>query len=257
MNTLMMMKKEWKELLSSYKILFVPIVFTILMMMQPITMKMLPDIIEGASGLPEGTVIEIPEPTPIEAMSAAVTKFSTLGIFVLIMITMGTIAGERSSGVAAMVFSKPISRANYYFAKVFTYFGLTIFGILIAVFSTAYYVEVLFGELDWLHVFLGTLLYIPTLLLVIISTICASGVFRNSVTAGGVSLVFNFLMLNVPQLMGDFMEKASPEGLTTAATYMIEEGSWHESVFPGLAVVGGLIIVFFFLGWYLLEKQEI
>lgn len=83
-----------------------------------------------------------------------------------------------------MVFVKPVSRAKYYLAKAITYYTLTIGSMLIGMGITAYYTELLFGKLDWAHVWLGTFMYIPNLLLVVTTTLCASSFFANAVGAG-------------------------------------------------------------------------
>ncbi|ASJ53782.1 hypothetical protein BP422_09580 [Brevibacillus formosus] len=256
-----MIRKEFNELVRTYKILIVPIVFIALMITQPITMKMLPDILANSTGLPEGAVIKIPTPSAPEVLSTAISKFSSLGTFVLILIVMGSIAGEKASGVASMVFVKPISRAKYYLAKAITYYTLTIASMLIGMGITAYYTEILFGKLDWTHVWIGTLMYIPNLFLVVTTTLCASSFFNNAVGAGGASLVFNILIFTVPQFLGKFLDMVSPGGLSNAAMMMIQENSTLSQAFitglPGLAGVFTLNIVFFFMGWYFLERSEI
>lgn len=256
-----MIRKEFNELVRTYKILIIPIVFIALMITQPITMKMLPDILANSTGLPEGAVIKIPTPSAPEVLSTAISKFSSLGTFVLILIVMGSIAGEKASGVASMVFVKPISRAKYYLAKAITYYTLTIASMLIGMGITAYYTEILFGKLDWTHVWIGTLMYIPNLFLVVTTTLCASSFFNNAVGAGGASLVFNILIFTVPQFLGKFLDMVSPGGLSNAAMMMIQENSTLAQAFitglPGLAGVFTLNIVFFFMGWYFLERSEI
>ncbi|WP_308460905.1 ABC transporter permease [Brevibacillus formosus] len=178
----------------------------------------------------------------------------------LILIVMGSIAGEKASGVASMVFVKPISRAKYYLAKAITYYTLTIASMLIGMGITAYYTEILFGKLDWTHVWIGTLMYIPNLFLVVTTTLCASSYFNNAVGAGGASLVFNILIFTVPQFLGKFLDMVSPGGLSNAAMMMIQENSTLSQAFitglPGLAGVFTLNIVFFFMGWYFLNDQK-
>lgn len=261
MTSYPMIRKEFQELMKTYKILIVPIVFIALMITQPITMKMLTDILANSTGLPKGTVINIPTPSAPEVLSTAISKFSSLGTFVLILVVMGTIAGEKASGVASMVFVKPVSRAKYYLAKAITYYTLTIGSMLIGMGITAYYTELLFGKLDWAHVWLGTFMYIPNLLLVVTTTLCASSFFANAVGAGGASLVFNIVVFTVPQFLGKFLDMVSPGGLPNAAMMMIQENSTLAEAaitgLPGLAGVFALNIVFFFMGWYFLERSEI
>lgn len=52
-----MVQKELLEQARSFKLLWVPLVFIILGIMQPVSMHLMPLILEQAGNLPEGTVI--------------------------------------------------------------------------------------------------------------------------------------------------------------------------------------------------------
>lgn len=213
---------------------------------------MLPDILANSTGLPKGTVINIPTPSAPEVLSTAISKFNSLGTFALILVVMGTIVGEKASGVASMVFVKPVSRAKYYLAKAITYYTLTIGSMLIGMGITAYYTELLFGKLDWAHVWLGTFMYIPNLLLVVTTTLCASSFFNNAVGA----------VFTVPQFLGKFLDMVSPGGLPNAAMMIQENSTLAEAAItglPGLAGVLALNLVFFFMAgtsWSDLKSRQ-
>jgi len=59
---LVLYKKEWLEIIRSYKLIWVPLVFILLGAMQPVTTYFLPEILANAGNLPNGTVIKIPTP---------------------------------------------------------------------------------------------------------------------------------------------------------------------------------------------------
>ncbi|WP_253901664.1 hypothetical protein [Brevibacillus sp. HB1.3] len=91
---------------------------------------------------------------------------------------------------------------------------------------------------------------------------CATPAFlANAVGTGGVSLVFNILIFTVPQFLGKFLDMVSPGGLSNAAMMVIQENSTLTEAFitglPGLAGVFTRNIVFFFMGWYFLDRSEI
>lgn len=73
-----------------------------------------------------------------------------------------------------MIMVKPISRTSYYVSKICAYACLTLFSLVVAVLASVYYVDIQFGHVDWVNVLKGTLLYYPNLLLIVVSTICAS-----------------------------------------------------------------------------------
>ena len=114
-----LLKKEMKELASTYKMLVVPIATIILMVSYPISMKLLPTLLKGE--FPEAVINEIPIPTMNEVLSNVFLNFESLGVLILILISMGTISGERDKSVAAMVLVKPVSRNAYVLSKWVTY----------------------------------------------------------------------------------------------------------------------------------------
>ncbi|OLP65796.1 hypothetical protein BACPU_14140 [Bacillus pumilus] len=227
------------------------------MITQPITLKMLPDLLSSSANLPEGSTFYIPEPSAGEALASALSKFDSIGVFILIMIVMGTIAGERASGVISMIMVKPISRTSYYVSKICAYACLTMFSLVVAVLASVYYVDIQFGHLDWLNVLKGTLLYSPNLLLIVVSTICASALFKRSVTAGGVSLLMNLVLFTVPQFFEHSLGKYAPKGMTSAAEEMIHKGTLSEHALTSLLGVSSLIVLFFLIGLFLFRKQEL
>src|SRR5690625_5067518 len=105
-----------KEILENWrnkKWIWVPIVMMLLTIMEPISYYYLPEIIEMTGGVPEGTVIEIPTLTPYEVVEMSLGQLSMFGVLIVILISMGTIDGERQSGIAEIIFVKPIKYHQY------------------------------------------------------------------------------------------------------------------------------------------------
>src|SRR5690606_38665844 len=100
---LVLFRKELVEGVRNYKWIWIPLVFVLLGIMQPVMTYFLPQLLETAGGLPEGAVIELPTPTGSQVMAETMSNFNTIGLLVLVLAFMGTIASERSSGVAGMV----------------------------------------------------------------------------------------------------------------------------------------------------------
>lgn len=84
----------------------------------------MPIIIESAGGLPEGTVIDIPMPSPSEAMLMSFSQLNMIGVLILTVMSMGTISGEIKSGVYELILAKPVKYTNYVTGKFFSYWLL-------------------------------------------------------------------------------------------------------------------------------------
>jgi len=250
-----MLKKEIYEFIKMHKILIVPISFLLLMISQPITMKLLPKIIKN--GLPKDTVIHIPIPSSAEVLSTVFGKFESLGIIILILVTMGTIAGEREKGVAAMVLTKPINRITYFISKWTAYSLLTILSFVIGMIVTTFYTANLFtnNNIDLSNVTLAIALYIPIILLVISISLFFSSFIKSSILSGFLSFVAYLIIMNTPQFLFTKHDSIFPNDLVTNANDLII-GKSITFITP-LIVSILLNLLFVIFGGYLLNKQEI
>src|SRR5690625_985711 len=148
MQWLTLLQKELLENWRNYKWLWVPIVITILTIMDPITNYFLPEIIESVGNLPEGAIIELPTPTTNEAVMMGLEQLGTLGILIIVLIAMGTIANERKSGVTELILTKPV-RYTYYISAKWVSWNLLVWGsLLIAFFINWYYIQILYGDVS-------------------------------------------------------------------------------------------------------------
>jgi ABC-2 type transport system permease protein len=114
----------------------------------------------------------------------------------------------------------------------------------------------LFGKVDWLDAMLGTLLYVPYILLTVAIALCCSAFIRSQVGVGGVALVIFLLLTMVPQYLGSFMRKVSPSHLADTASHVIMGAADTHIVAP---LVGTLVLcaVFIAAGLLMLRRQEI
>lgn len=255
MNILPMLVKELKELTRSYKLLFVPLAFALLGLSQPLTFKLLPRLMESASNLPPGAVIDIPMPAPGEVVASALGQFNQMGILILVLVAMGAIAGERATGVAATVLTKPVGRGEYLSAKAIAYGLLAAVSGLVGMAATTYYTQVLIGDVNWADAMIGTLLYLPNLLLAVAVTLCCSAFMKTPLAAGGTGLAAVVVLNMVPKYLGSFIAGAYPGALSEAANKAIA----GQAFAPGRPVTGVLLVVVLALvaGWAVLRRQEI
>jgi ABC-2 type transport system permease protein len=174
-------------------------------------------------------------------------------VVLAVLLAMGTLAREKERGTAAMVLSKPVSRADFLLAK-FAALSL-IFGLCLVLAGLAcyYYTLVLFdgvGKARFVEMNLLLCLFLEFYLAV---TLLGSTVARSQVAAGGLGLgaVFVVAILGALPCVGDYMPTAL---LVWARTLMAGAG---EAAWGAAAVsLGGVAIC---LGAALLtfERQEL
>lgn len=183
-----MLKKELLEMIRNYKIITIPILFIFLGAMQPITYYYLPDILKLAT-LPEGAIMEIPLPTPSETIYSIFSQFNQLGLLILVLISMGSIANEVKSGVAENIFVKPISIKSYILSKWIAYFSITIISTMLGVLVGALYTSQLIGEISLSIVLQSTLIFILYLLFYIGLNLTLSSFFSSGILAGAITII--------------------------------------------------------------------
>lgn len=254
-NTLILFQKEWMELIRHYKWLWVPLVFLLLGISQPITMKFLPDILASTGSLPEGTMIQLPTPTSGEILGQVLSQFNTVGILLLVLATMGTISSEVRSGVAGAILTKPVSPASYLAAKWAAAMCLTIPAFSIGYAGAWYYTVQLFEPISAFVVLtaaivaLGWFCFIVTLA-VVMSLWLASG------AAAAFSTLAIALLFGLINLLWKDSYLLNPSKLIEGAQYMLMEQPPSFSV--GVTVFMTLLLsgLLFAIGLWSATKRQ-
>ncbi|MFB9326478.1 ABC transporter permease [Paenibacillus aurantiacus] len=181
-------KKEWSELLRSYKLLWVPIVFLLLGGSQPVAMYFMPEIIEQSGGLPPGAIIDIPLPQTYEVLGQTLQQFGLIGLLVLTLAGMGSISGERLLGTAVLTLVKPVSRMAYVTSKWAALLTLASIALGAGYGSACYYTSALFGFVSWKEALLAAALFALWACVVLTLTLALSALLGSGAAAAFVSL---------------------------------------------------------------------
>jgi len=249
---LAVLRKELVEQWRTRRLVVVAVVFLFFGFLSPLGAKLLPDLLEGL-GDSGGVMIEIPPPTAQDALLQYVKNMSQFGVLLAVLLAMGAVAREKERGTAAMVLSKPVSRADFLLGK---FVALTlVFGLCLALAGLAcyYYTVVLFegtGEARFVEMNLLLGLFIEFYLAV---TLLGSTVARSQVVAGGLGLgaVFVVAILGVLPRFGDYMPTAL---LDWARALMAGTG---EPAWGAVVVSLGVIIVCLGAALVVFERQEV
>lgn len=198
-------KKEMIENWRNYKWIWVPLVIILLAIMDPISSYYLPQIIESVGGLPDGTVIEMPTPLSSEVVMMSLGQFSSLGVLIIVLMSMGTIAGERSSGVSELILVKPISYFNYITSKWASLLLLVWVSFSVGMITSWYYINILFGELLFTSLLLIILFYGLWLTLVITLSIFYNTLFKTPGLVGAFTIVTIMAMSVLTSIFGNHL----------------------------------------------------
>jgi ABC-2 type transport system permease protein len=190
MTRVALLKKEFKELWRTSRVLIVVIAFLLLGMQGPIVAKILPDLLKNASTNIQGMQIIVPEQKAMDALASYFSQMSFMPILVLILVGMGTLAAERERGTQVFVLTKPVTRTQFILSKYFAYLGLIIGAVALTTLAVLYYTILLFdSSFDMGAYLMLNLTLLSYLAFILAMIILCSSFFKNSVAAGGVAFL--------------------------------------------------------------------
>ncbi|WP_102028903.1 ABC transporter permease [Salirhabdus sp. Marseille-P4669] len=248
-------KKEMLENARNIKWIWVPIVFFIFGIMDPITTYYLPKILESVGGLPEGAVVDIPMPIPAEAFFYSVSEIDSLGLLVIALIGMRLIAGEMKSGVYELVLSKPVKYTNYVTAKWAGFVLLVVTSTFIGLLAGWYYVNLLFGDLGF-DAFLTTFLLYSVYSLFFTAII----VFVNTwFKKPGMVLFLSFLLaigIDIITSIYGHILTWSPGHISSYVNDYLQSGTIPSEMWGTIGTTFVLIIIMLLLSIVILKNKE-
>jgi ABC-2 type transport system permease protein len=249
-------QKEILEMWRNFKWIWVPITFILLGVSEPLTSYYLPQIIKSFGGLPEGSIIDIPPPTAGVVLASGLSQYSTLGVLIIVLGTMGVIAGERKSEVAAMILVKPVSYLSYVTSKWAGSLLLVWFSLFIGYLSTWYYTGQLF---DWVPIgefFQSFVLFGLWLSVVLTVTVFLSAALLSPGMAGFISLALAIVVSIISGALSHILEW-SPSQLTSYASALLTIGDLPDDTLPASLTALLLIVVLLWLSVFLFKKKEL
>lgn len=251
MSIFIAFRKEWLELIRSYRLMIVVIVLLFFGLTSPVLAKFTPELM---TLIPTGGItIQMPTPTVMDAIGQYIKNMAQFGFLLAVLLTMGAIAQEKDKGTAAMILVKPLSRGAFIVAK---FLGLAaMFAIALVIAGTAayYYTLLLFEAMDILHwLAMNVLLFVYILVYVAITMLCST-LTKSSVAAGGIALViliFSGLIGSIPGI-GKYM----PGELISWGTRLMVGDTTSSWIAFGISV--GLIVIPLMAAWLIFRRQEL
>ncbi|RKQ31393.1 ABC transporter permease [Oceanobacillus halophilus] len=256
MQWMTLFKKEMVENWRNKKWVWVPLVFILLAVMDPISNYYMADILGAVGGLPDGAVFEMPDFTPPEVVMMSLGQLSSLGVLIIVLISMGTISGEIKNGVSELILVKPISYTNYITAKWTALMLLSWGALIIGMLGSWYYINILYGEIS-IADFLSTVFFYGLWLTFIVSL----SIFFNTIskTPGLVAFltILTIMVMSALTKVFQHLLEWSPNNLSSYIMQMLIEGNIPSNLTGTALTTVGLSILLLIFSIVIFRKREI
>lgn len=250
-----LLQKEWRENIRNYKIYWIPAIFILLGITEPAVNYFLPQILEASGGLPEGAVFEFPTLSPEQILMAVMEQFQTIGIVVLILAYMATIAGERKSGTATLLYVRPLSFSAYFMSKWVMAAVISLASVWLGFFSGYYYTRLFFGEVEFTRLLQMMSSYSFWVLLILTIVLAASAALPNGGLAAAVAFAAYVVLQLIDGLFGANWS-VSPVKIPQYAAAWLTGSPDNANLWGAIGVAVLMIIILFFFGSWSARKNK-
>ncbi|MFZ3577992.1 ABC transporter permease [Virgibacillus sp. DJP39] len=213
MQWITLFRKETLENWRNFKWIWVPLVMILIACMDPVSTYYLPQIIDAVGGMPEGAVINLPEYNPSDIIFMSLSQFSSLGVLIIVLMSMGSIASERKSGVLELILVKPVSYKNYITAKWMSLLLLVWLSFILGMLASWYYINLLFGGMPFSSLLYVILFYGLWLTLVVTLSIFYNSLVKTPGLVAFLTILTIMIMSIITKIFAQYLEW-SPSNLS-------------------------------------------
>ena len=239
-DLMVLFQKEWRENTRNFKILWIPLIFILFGITEPVTNYYLPQILEAVGNIPKDAMFPFPEFTPAQILMSTMGQYQFIGMLVIVLGFMGTISRERKDGTGTLIYVRPISFLSYFLSK-WKVVGIIVLGsVWLGLLTSWYYTELLFGNVAAADFFAFAGTY-SVWIVFVVTVILAASAWLPTGGAAGVSLGLVLGVQIIDSLLGAYWT-VSPWKLSTYATQWLKGSPdlthfWLSIVVTILAVI--------------------
>jgi ABC-2 type transport system permease protein len=247
-----MLRKELLEQWRTRRMLVVAVVFTAIGIGSPLLARYTPELVKALAG--DQFQIILPPPTARDAVDQFLKNVGQAGVLTAILLAMGSVAVEKERGTAALLLTKPVSRAAFLLAKLLAIGSTLLVGLLLAAIGGYAYTAILFEALPAV----GWSAMAGLLLLALVAyaslTFLGSALSRSSLAAAAIGIGAMIVLAVVSALPG--IGPFTPGGLNTPGEAMALGKDPGAVIGPVLVNLAGVSAIFG-VAWLSFRHQEL
>ncbi|MFJ7731224.1 ABC transporter permease [Lysinibacillus sp. NPDC097231] len=246
-------KKEIHQMTKDFKVVWLPIVFILLGLTQPIVMYYMPVILQS-NGIMIDSTMANPEGREVLA-STLNSQFDQLGIIILAVATMGIIQGEKANGMMAFILTRPVSISSYLNSKIIIHYVLAVICIALGYVMSYGYTSYLFTTVPITQTLLALAFYCVWLLFVITFVAMMSTFFNSLAFIALISIVV-LLICRFCAGLHPFIDVVNPASNSVYATNILMTGDMKAWYGFSIAVTLLLVLLMIVIMYNFIAKKK-
>ncbi|MFF2291036.1 ABC transporter permease subunit [Peribacillus butanolivorans] len=254
-NLRTLLYREIVEMFREYKLLWLPIAFIGIGILQPLSMKLLPTILAGQ----EGIIIDSNSPASSgdTIYSGVYSQFNQFGLIIIAISLMGTVFKEKKEGILSSLFTKPISVHSYLISKYISNISIIILSLMIGTLSSIYYTNIYFTDVTWKYYFSSLGFYSIWVLFIISVVITMSTILKSQiqVAVAGIGIPSIFLIVN--GFSNEILELLLPSSLSVNGVAVMTDESLTQNWPLNIAICLILIVALYIMSYISLKKKNL
>ncbi|MGM0878488.1 MAG: ABC transporter permease subunit [Bacillota bacterium] len=256
-NFIVLIKKEFVQMVREFKVIWLPIVFIFLGLTQPIVTYYLPSILE-ALGDGQGITID-PSMTAQKGgevlASTLGSQFDQLGLMIIVISMMSIIQTDKANGMLAFILTRPVTVISYIGGKVVSNYLIAAFSVAIGYFASYLYVNYLFTDLPFSHMITGLLFYLVWVLFILSFTTMISAIFHSQGIIALISIIF-LIGCRIIVNLNPIIDFVNPASMSKHAMEVLITGSAISSVIGNVLVAFVWIFLTLFVTNYWIAHKK-
>jgi ABC-2 type transport system permease protein len=258
MNTLIVLiKKEYVQMLRDYKVIWLPVVFVFLGATQPVVTHYLPSILEALGG-GQGITID-PSMTAQkggEVLAGTLgSQFDQLGLMILAISMMGIIQTDKANGMLAFILTRPVTVTSYIGGKLVSNYLMAAFSVTIGYFTSYLYVKYLFTAVPFSHMITGLIFYLVWVLFIVSFTTMISAIFHSQGIIALISIIF-LIGCRIFVGLSPIIDQVNPASMSKHAMETLITGNVNTSAIGNvLLTIVWILLTLFVTNYWIAYKK--
>jgi ABC-2 type transport system permease protein len=247
--------KELREQIRTYRLLAVAAVFVLFGILSPVTDRYMKELFDAIGTETGGFSMTVPAPSLKGVADQLLKNLSQFGIICALLLAMGSVAWEKERGTAAMIMTKPASRAAFLAAKLVAISLSLGLGVILGCGLAYLYTAILYPSNFPLGGFVAASAMLWWIAVVFAAiTLLGSALTRSAIAAAGIGLVA-LIVLGIASalpVVGPYM----PPSLGEPAMDLLL-GRDPGAILGPLVFNVALVPVLFLVTWLSFRRQEL